>query len=56
MIFEVFIDTKDDTEAYAMLSHAFSSTQGKVKTGIKKVLGQEGIRSVKRLLGKDGNI
>ena len=56
IIFEVFIDTKDDTEAYAMLSHAFSSTQGKVKTGIKKVLGQEGIRSVKKLLGKDGNI
>ena len=56
MIFEVFIDTKDDTEAYAMLSHAFSSTQGKVKTGIKKVLGQEGMRSVKKLLGKDGTI
>ena len=56
MIFEVFIDTKDDSEAYSILSHAYSTIQGKVKTKIKKVLGEEGIRTVKRMLDKDRNI
>lgn len=56
IIFEVFVDTKDDTEAYSLISHAFSTMAGKAKSEIKKVLGESGIRTVKKLIGKDSKI
>ena len=53
IIFEVFVDTKEDTEAYSVLSHSHTTVKGKVKTEVKKVLGGEGIKTVKKLLGRN---
>lgn len=54
IIFEVFINTKDDTDAYSLLSHSYTTAKGKVRTEVKRVLGEEGIRTVRKLLGRDG--
>lgn len=54
MIFEVFTDSKDESDAIYAMNHIVSSVEGKVKSlavdMIRKVAGDEGISKVKSIL------
>lgn len=54
IVFEVFTDTKDETEALQLLFSLKTDTQFVAKDAVKKVLGDRGVKAVKGLFGKKG--
>ena len=52
IIFEVFIDTKDETEALQILYNLETSVTGTAKTFAKSVLGDSNVKKIKKILGK----
>ena len=52
MIFEVFTDSKNESDAIYMMRHLAVSKTGEAKEAVKKVLGQKGVSVVKKLLGR----
>ncbi len=56
IIFEIFVDTKDETESYRILMHLCTSFEGAAKSKVKAMIGESGFRKVKKIMGKDSNI
>ena len=56
IIFEVFTNSKDESDALELMSHIQSDTKtvlaNKLKTGVKSLFGGTGIQTVKKVLGK----
>lgn len=56
MVFEVFTDSKDESDAIYAMNHIVSNSLGKTKDAakniIKKIAGEKGVSAVKNLLGK----
>ena len=56
IIFEVFTNSKDESDALELMSHIQSDTKtvlaNKLKTGVKSLFGETGIQTVKKVLGK----
>lgn len=50
MLFEVFTDSDDESEALQIMHRLEVSTEGKAKQALKKVLGQRGIDAVKKII------
>lgn len=56
MIFEVFTDSKDESDALYAMNHIVSNSAGKTKDAVKKMIkavaGENGVTTVKNLLKK----
>lgn len=52
MIFEVFTDGSSESEALKQMHNLVSSAKGSTKQFVRKMLGEQGVRSVKKLMGK----
>lgn len=52
MLFEIFTDSKDESDALKNLYHLKESSAGKAKQAVKSVLGDNGVRAVKKMLGR----
>lgn len=52
MVFEVFTDSDDESDALKVMQRIEVSADGKAKQVLRKVLGQKGINTVKKILGK----
>lgn len=52
MLFEIFTDSKDESDAIYMMRHLAVSKKGEAKQAVKKVLGEKGISVVKKMLGR----
>ena len=50
MMFEVFTDSKDESDALYVVNHIERSAKGEAKETVKKVLGPKGIAAVKKIL------
>lgn len=53
MLFEIFTDSKDESDAIYLMRHLAVSKKGEAKQVVKKVLGQKGISVVKKLIGRE---
>ena len=53
IIYEVFIDYNDDVKACTELRYLYSSLDRKLINKAKSIVGESGIKKVKKLLGKD---
>lgn len=53
MLFEIFTDSKDESDAIYLMRHLVVSKKGEAKQVVKKVLGQKGISVVKKLIGRE---
>lgn len=52
MLFEVFVDNKDESEAIRMIRNVNQSTAGVLKNVVKETLSDNGIKVIKKMLGK----
>ena len=52
MLFEIFTDSKDESDAIYMMRHLAVSKKSEAKQAVKKVLGEKGVSVVKKLLGR----
>lgn len=52
MLFEVFVDNEDESEAIRMIRNVNQSTAGVLKNVVKETLGDNGIKVIKKMLGK----
>ena len=52
MLFEVFTDSKEESEALSLIRAAETDAKGSVKNVMKSVIGDRGIKAAKRILGK----
>jgi 2-succinyl-5-enolpyruvyl-6-hydroxy-3-cyclohexene-1-carboxylate synthase len=52
ILFEVFVDNKDESEAIRMIRNVNQSTAGVLKNVVKETLGDNGIKVIKKMLGK----
>lgn len=52
MLFEIFTDSKDESDAIYLMRHLAVSKKGEAKQVVKKVLGEKGVSVVKKLLGR----
>ena len=52
MLFEVFTDSGEESKALEAVHHIVVDTQSVIKAGVKSVLGESGVKAVKRILGK----
>lgn len=52
MLFEVFVDNKDESEAIRMIRNVNQSTAGLLKNVVKETLGDNGIKVIKKMLRK----
>lgn len=56
MIFEIFTNPQDESDALELMSYIQSDTKtvltNKLKTGVKSMFGETGIQTVKKVLGK----
>lgn len=52
MLFEVFTDTKDESDALEIIQHLVSDTSVKAKDMVRDVIGQKGVKVIKSILGK----
>ena len=50
MLFEVFTDSKDESDALKILYHLDSSAVGIAKSVIKQAVGEKGVHALKRIL------
>ena len=56
MLFEVFTDSEDESSAVEMIRNYMVDTQvvlkSKAKEGVKSLLGEAGVKAVKKILKK----
>ena len=52
ILFEIFTDYKDETDAIEKLQTLETNTSGKSKKLVKKILGKKGIQVIKKVLDK----
>lgn len=52
ILFEVFTDTKDESDAHKIIRNIEKSTTGIAKNVVKNILGEQGIHLVKKLMNK----
>lgn len=52
MLFEIFTDSKDESDAIYLMRHLAVSKKGEAKQVVKKVLGEKGVSVVKKMLGR----
>lgn len=52
MLFEVFVDNKDESEAIRMILNVNQSTEGILKNVVRETFGENGIKTIKKMLGK----
>lgn len=52
MLFEVFTNNEDESEAIRMMRNLNLSAKGVLKEAVKNVVGESGVKAVKRILGK----
>lgn len=52
MLFEVFTNSRDESDALECIMYIEKTAEGKVKALIKQFLGEKGIHTVKNILGK----
>lgn len=52
MLFEVFTDSQDESDALYVINHIERSAKGEAKDKVRKVLGDKGVATVKKLLGR----
>lgn len=53
MILEVFTSTDDESNALNIMRHLESSTANNAKAAVKELLGQKGVKAIKRMLKGD---
>ena len=56
IIFEVFVNYEDESEACKIIRHLCSSVDKKFIQTAKKIMGEEGFTKLKRMLGRDSKI
>lgn len=52
MVFEVFTNSDEESDALETMMSFSKTTSGKAKNAIRGILGEKGIKTVKRILGK----
>ena len=52
IIFEIFTTPEDESEAQKKIQQIDNSMKKNIKTTVKKILGEKGIKSVKKIIGK----
>ena len=52
MVFEVFTDSQQESDALDMIYHIEKSAKGQAKEAVKNILGNKGTATVKKLLGR----
>ena len=52
VVFEVFVDTEDETETLRILYNLETSMTESAKNMVKNVLGDSGVKKIKKILGK----
>ncbi len=52
ILFEVFTDSADESEALRIIKNLKNNASGKIKAIVKNALGEKGQKSVKKILGK----
>lgn len=52
VLFEVFTDSTDETEALSMITNLEKNVEGKIKKIATNVLGKKGISTLKKIVGK----
>ena len=52
MLFEVFTNSEDESEAIRMICNMNVSVKRMLKETVKSVVGESGVKAVKRILGK----
>ncbi|WP_299231541.1 thiamine pyrophosphate-binding protein [uncultured Bacteroides sp.] len=52
MLFEVFVDNNDESEAIRMILNVNQSTEGILKNVVRETFGENGIKTIKKMLGK----
>ena len=53
LVFEVFVEPKDESEAIEILYSLISDKEGDIKRFAKKMLGEEGVRKVNKILKRN---
>ena len=52
MLFEIFTDSQDESDALKIMQHLETSPAGTAKAIAKGILGEKGVATVKKLLSK----
>ena len=52
VLFEVFTDSKNESDALYTLYHIEVSTKTAAKNAVKNVLGEKGVATLKKIMGK----
>lgn len=52
ILFEVFTDSKDESKALEVLYNLETSAKGQAKQALKNALGEKGVASLKKIMGK----
>lgn len=53
VVFEVFTDSKDESDALYILNHLMKPTGKDIAKGVvRKVVGQQGVKAIKKIIGK----
>lgn len=52
ILFEVFTDSTDESDALKTLLSLEESTEGKAKKAVKSIIGDSGVKTLKKMLGK----
>ena len=52
IVFEVFTDSKDESDAFKILYELETSAVGAAKSTVKNILGENNIRKIKKVIGK----
>ena len=52
ILFEVFTDSKDESEAIRIMKNIEMSTKSKVKKIIKSTIGEQGVNVIKKIIKK----
>lgn len=50
--FEVFTDSENESDALKTVLSLEESTEGKAKNIVKSMIGEKGVRTLKKVLGK----
>lgn len=50
IIYEVFTNSQDESDALFIMNHLLSDTKGQMKTAAKKILGDKGIAALKKIV------
>lgn len=53
IVFEVFTDSQDESDALKILYHMDMSAEARAKSAVKNLLGEKGVTTLKKVLGRD---